>query len=107
MSAQPSKSVCLFHDADRQEALMAARQAGGRAKATSARMSRLMPASLRPVLNTLLDALGEVHSDVLEPQRANAMAALASAIVRVYGAGQLEERLVALEQAAAGMRRLG
>lgn len=85
--------------------MRAARQAGGKAKATSARLSRLMPATLRPVLQTLLAALDETHGGDLEPPAANAMAALASAIVRVYGAGQLEERLEALE-AAASVRRV-
>jgi hypothetical protein len=75
-----------------------ARQAGGHAKANTARMQRLMPATLRPVLQTLLAVLDEVHSGNLEPSRANAVAALGSAIVRVYQVGQLEERLAALEQ---------
>jgi hypothetical protein len=70
-------------------------------------MGRLMPASLRPVLAVLFDALDEVHSGKLEPPQANAMAALASAIVRVYGAGQLEERLERLEQAAELRQRAG
>ena len=52
------------------------------------------------MLQTLLDALAEVHNGDLEPGQANAMAALAGAIVKVYSSGQLEERLEALEQAA-------
>lgn len=58
-----------------------------------------MPISLRPVLAALFAALEEVHRGDLEPGPANAMAALASAIVKVYGVGQLEERLQALEAA--------
>lgn len=97
---------CFAHDPGRQSEVTAARRAGGKAKATRARLSRLMPSSLRPVLHTLMAALDEVHDGSLEPQKAQAMAALASAAVRVFGAGQLEERLEALE-AASGIRRAG
>ncbi len=100
MPAQPSKNVCLFHDADRQAALTEARRAGGRAGRKATRLQRLMPATLKPMLETLMDALNETHTGTLEPQRATAMAALAGAIVKVYGQGQLEERLERLEAAA-------
>jgi hypothetical protein len=59
-----------------------------------------MPLSLRPVLELLLEGIVEVHEGQLEPQKASAMAALASASVKVFTTGQLEERLEALERAA-------
>lgn len=56
-----------------------------------------MPATLRPIIGALLDALDEVHDGTLDPKRASAMAALAGAITRAYGVGVLEERVAALE----------
>ena len=42
-------------------------------------------------------ALGEVYRGELDPRQAQAMASLAGAVVRVITAGELEERLRALE----------
>ncbi len=56
-----------------------------------------MPAVLKPVLHALLDSLAKVKQGDMRPQQASATAALAGAIVRVYEAGMLEERLQALE----------
>ena len=58
-----------------------------------------MPATLKPVIGTLLGALEEVHDGTLDPKVANAMAALAGAVGRLYQAGVLEERLASLEAA--------
>lgn len=58
-----------------------------------------MPAVLRPVLDSLLVALPEVRAGTLTPAHASAMAALAGAIVKVWQAGVVEERLAALEAA--------
>jgi hypothetical protein len=63
-----------------------------------------MPTTLKPVLALLLDALDETHAGDLDPPRANAMSALASAIIKTWTSGQLEERIDALERAA-GTRR--
>jgi hypothetical protein len=84
-----------------------ARAAGGRATARATRAEKLMPAKLRPVLDTLLAALGKVEDGSLTPQQASSMAAVAGAVVRVFQVGTLEERLAALEaaQAADPMRR--
>ena len=50
----------------------------------------------------LEDALGEVHRGELDPRAASAMASLAGALVRAMTAGELEERLRALEGRGAG-----
>jgi hypothetical protein len=94
---------CPMHDPRRRAEVAAARERGGQHKATGARLERLVPASLKPVLATQLDALGEVHgvdgeAPTLDPRRATAMASLTSAIVKVYQVGTLEERLQALEE---------
>src|SRR5438552_17105731 len=83
---------CAAHDPDRREAVAAARAKGGRHKSAAARVDKLVPASLRPVLAALMAALGEVHGDgagppAISPAQAGAMASLAGAIVRVYQLG--------------------
>ena len=92
---------CWAHDPANDEARRAARSRGGKGKATAARAEKLVPAVLRPVLDTLLDAVGEVKAGTLSTQQAGALASLAGAIVKVYQVGTLEERLSALEAAQA------
>ena len=93
---------CYLHDPANRPRLREIHAAGGRGKASAARVARLVPSTLRPVLDQLLAALAKVEDGRLEPRQAAALAALASAIVRVYQAGTLEERLQALEAAQAG-----
>lgn len=88
---------CFAHDADRAAQRAEARRKGGQGRATRARLDRLVPATLRPMIGDLLAALAEVHAGDLDPKRASAMAALAGAITRAYGVGVLEERVQALE----------
>jgi hypothetical protein len=76
----------------------AARQAGGYATGRAARAQRLVPAMLKPVLAQLMRGMEEVHRGALEPQRYSAMAAGASAIVRVFQLASLEERILTLER---------
>jgi len=94
-----SNGYCWIHDPANQAKAAAARSAGGRARSTSRRTEKLMPARLRPVLDTLLAALEKVENERLTPQQASAMASLAGAIIKVYTSGTLEERLQALETA--------
>jgi hypothetical protein len=92
---------CPMHDPERGAEVAASRARGGRNKAGAVRAARLVPATLRPVLATLLAALDEVRGaegePAITPAQANAMASLAGAIVRVYQVGVLEERVAALE----------
>ena len=88
-----------MHDPERQAQMAAARVKGGKGKGRLARVERLVPSTLKPVLSRLLEALEEVHTEGLSPAQAQAMASLAGAIVRVYQVGTLEERLSALEHA--------
>lgn len=90
-------AYCFAHDPARVAERDQARRKGGQGRATRARLDRLVPATLRPMIGALLDALGEVHAGDLDPKRASAMAALAGAITRAYGVGVLEERVQALE----------
>jgi len=100
-----SSGYCWAHEPGGAEARQEARRAGGKAKSRAARLDRLVPATLRPVLVTLLDALDGVHSAEgddsvprVTPAQAQAMASLAGAIVKVYQVGVLEERVEALEE---------
>jgi hypothetical protein len=52
------------------------------------------------VFDTLEQALTEVHRGASTPGQATAMAALSRAMVSVLTAGELEERVRQLEQAA-------
>ncbi len=88
---------CYAHDASRTAERDEARRKGGTGRATRARLDRLVPATLRPMIASLLGALDEVHRGDLDPKRASAMASLAGAIVRAYSVGILEERVQALE----------
>jgi hypothetical protein len=92
-------TLCYAHDPTRSIERDQARRRGGTNSATRARLDRLLPATLRPMIGSLLDALDEVHAGTLDPRQASAMASLAGAITKAYGVGVLEERLTALEEA--------
>ncbi len=102
-------AYCFAHDPAQAEARQAGHEKGGRGKVTAARMGKLVPAVLRPVLDTLLAAVGEVKAGTLTTQQAGALSSLAGAIVKVYQVGTLEERLTALEatQQSTETRRAG
>ncbi len=93
---------CYAHDPGRATERDRARRKGGTNSATRARLDRLLPATLRPMIGNLLDALDEVHAGTLDPKQATAMASLAGAITRAYGVGVLEERVQALEEQREG-----
>jgi hypothetical protein len=92
-------SYCYSHSPDKAAERDAARRKGGRGKARTARLEKLVPASLRPAIGVLFVALEEVHDGDLTPAQGQAMAAIAGAIGRLYQTGVLEERLAALEAA--------
>ncbi len=97
---------CFAHDPTRATERDQARRKGGANSATRARLDRLLPATLRPMIARLLDALDEVHAGTLDPKQASAMASLAGAITKAYGVGILEERVQALEEQREGARTL-
>jgi len=93
-----ASGYCIGHDPGAQDA----RRKGGHAKSRAERAAKLLPARLQPMVSLLEDALGEVHRGELDPRAASAMASLAGALVRAMTAGELEERLRALEDRGAG-----
>src|SRR5581483_11343713 len=92
-----ASGFCFAHDPALAERRAEARAAGGKGKSTAQRLTKLVPASLKPVLCKLMDALDEVHDGTLEPRQASAMASLAGAITRLYETASLEERIQTLE----------
>ena len=63
------------------------------------KLMRLMPPRLRPVFERLVVAMNDVVDGNITPSQATALAALATASVRVLQMGELEERLRALDAA--------
>lgn len=59
-----------MHDLARHADMAAARVRGGRNKATAVRIEKLVPAVLRPVLNSVLATLREVRDGTLRTQQA-------------------------------------
>ncbi len=88
-----TSGYCIGHDPGAVEA----RRKGGHATSRAERAGKLLPARVQPMVSLLEDALGEVHRGELDPRAASAMASLAGALVRAMTAGELEERLRALE----------
>jgi hypothetical protein len=86
--------LCIGHQPNAAEA----RTRGGRNSSRAARAGKLVPSRLRPVLERLDKALGETHEGKLSSKQASAMASLARAIVAVYQADTLQERLEAVER---------
>ena len=100
--AQPGLPYCWAHDAAQQARYAEGRRLGGRNSSNFARAARLVPPELTDVKGHLLEALAQLHSGELDPRLASAMATMAGAIVRIHQAGELEVRLVELEQRVAG-----
>jgi len=98
---------CAMHDPSRQAEMQAARAEGGRQRSRIARVERLVPGTLRPVLALLLDVLADARDGTIAPAQANAVAAVAGAIVKVYSSATVEERIADLEEQIATLTRRG
>ena len=96
--ALPGKEHCFAHDASLRERRRQGNAAGGRGKAQAQRAEKLVPQVLRPVLHQLLSGLVQVSDGRMTPRTGTALASISTAIVRVYEAGLLEERVRDLEQ---------
>ena len=77
-----------------------ARRKGGAATSRAARADKLLPARLQPTAALLEQAMTEVHSGTLTASQGSAMAALASALVKILASGEYEERIRLLEERA-------
>ncbi len=92
-----TSGYCFAHDPERAQDRDDARRRGGQNRAGAARLRGLVPPRLLDTYDRLEKALEEVHTGTLEPRQASAMASLAGAMVKVMTAGELEERVRALE----------
>ena len=90
-------AYCFAHDPAQAAARDAARCAGGRNKATHKRLAKIMPIRLLPVWGQLERALAAVLDGSLDPKQATAAAAVARALAAILTAGEVEERIRALE----------
>lgn len=100
-----SSGRCAMHDEDRQADVAAMRAKGGRSKSRIARVEKLVPATLRPVLSLLLDVLDETRRGELDPKVAGAVASVAGAIVKVYSSATVEQQIADLQQEVARLSR--
>ena len=99
-SAQPGASGhCLWHDPALAAERAAWRRKGGEGKSTANRAAKRLPKDLRDVRDALLRALRDVEGGGLAAPQANAMAALARAVVAVHQVAELEARVASLEAA--------
>jgi hypothetical protein len=99
-------SFCFAHSPAYAQARVEARARGGRNRAASRRVARVLAGDdrLGPVLAALEAALPAVLTGSLDPRRAQAAAAVVRALVTVWEAGELEQRLRVLEGAVQSRR---
>jgi hypothetical protein len=101
-SGKPTVSGwCVAHDPQANDW----RARGGTARSNAHRAAKLLPSRLRPIVEELELAFREVHKGMLEARTGQAMAAIASALVRVYLAGEQEQRLRDIEASIAEWQR--
>ena len=89
---------CFAHSPALRERTAEARRQGGRNRSNARRSTKYLPADLRELAGTMLEAIDEVHDGKLDPKRLTAMASGASAVVRLFEVGEIEQRLAALER---------
>ncbi|GEM_PF-6366498 len=66
---------CHVHNPDSRATLRDVSAKGCRGKATTARTAKLIPSTLRPVLDVLLAALPKIENGSLDPRQASALEA--------------------------------
>jgi hypothetical protein len=89
---------CFSHSPALAAKRLAARARGGQNSATAIRLEKLVPERLTSVYGALGEALVGVRRGKLDPRIAVAMAGVARAMTAVITAGELEDRLRALEE---------
>jgi len=103
-SAQAWKdALCRWHRPHLREERDAWRRKGGERRSNKARARKQLPdelMTLREVQATLCRALRSLEAGEMAPAVANALGGLGRSIASVAAAGDLEERLTALEQHA-------
>ncbi len=104
--ALPS-GLCWAHDPAVRDRADEARRRGGHNRSTIARATRRMPRDLKDLGSRLLEAFEAVNAGELAPDKAHAMARLASVYCTLYQVGEVETRLDALEAVAQSRKGWG
>jgi hypothetical protein len=86
--------LCIGHLKGAQEA----RSKGGSATSNAERAARALPNTMRQVANVLIGTLGKVARGEYSPAQGQAIASIASALVRVYQVGEYEDHMRTLER---------
>jgi len=86
--------LCFFHSPEFSEA----RRQGGFNSSRIARLEKRLSPRLKPILELLERAMQECHEGTLPATRASAIAALATAYIKVTDAALMESRLEQLEE---------
>lgn len=84
---------CVGHRDGAQDA----RRKGGQATSKAARLQRSLPIEIRPAVDRLLKALGQVHDGSIPPAIGTALASMTTALLKALDAGETAERLRAIE----------
>ncbi len=104
--ARPSRDLCFAHDPDLQARAEQARRTGGENRSNAARAVKHIPRDMKALSKRILEAFEQVSAGELAPDRAHAMARLASVYVQLHTVAEVETRLEALEaRAEAGQQR--
>jgi hypothetical protein len=88
--------LCFYHGPQAQ----AGRRLGGKGKSNAARSLKLLPARLVPIFERLLLVFEQLDAGEYDRQQATAMASVASVLIKVVNAGELEERMRVIERMA-------
>ncbi len=98
----PASAYCFVHDPASAAARREASKKGGRARSNQARARKQIPAALAPdeLAGYLSSLFTAVVAGKVEPKVGTAAATIARVLMEVRAAGEIEERLRALEAAA-------
>ena len=89
---------CYVHAPSKQAERAEARRRGGQNRSNVRRAQKVMPARLAPVFARLETVLDRLDTDAIDPKTAQVMASVARAMATILTAGELEQRVRALEE---------
>jgi hypothetical protein len=92
------EGLCFAHTPALDATHAEARLKGGRNRSNIVRAQKLMPSRLVPVFVMMKGVLADVYNDKMDNKKAQTIALVARALVAIFTAGELEERLRALEE---------
>lgn len=96
-TARTDSAWCPWHDPTLSIDRAAWRKEGGHSKSNVRRAAKRLPRDLQDVQTVLLRAVQGIEDGTFEPQRAQALSALARALCIVHEKGEIERRVAELE----------